>query len=224
MTDYILKRSSRVTTGIYIRNGRVEVRAPLHLPKQDIDRFVRSKEPWITKNLTNQRNQIKHRDSFVIDYGSNIRWRGIPYPITVRDGTKAGFDGDVFYMPPGLTPEQIKALCIQTYKRLASVHFSNRAAYYSEKLGVVPSALKINNAKTRWGSCSTGKNINFSWRLAMADDRVIDYVIVHELAHLLEMNHSPRFWAIVESILPDYDERRTRLNDLHQQLKNEDWG
>ena len=224
MIDYILKRSSRRTTGIYIRNGRVEVRAPLQLPKQDIDRFVSSKERWITKNLATQQSQIKQRDSFQIDYGSNINWRGKPYPIVSRDGTRAGFDGDAFYMPPGLTPQQINALCIQTYRRLAMVHFTNRVAYYSGQMGVTPSAIKINSAKTRWGSCSSNKSINFSWRLAMADDRVIDYVIVHELAHLVEMNHSPRFWAIVEGILPDYDERRTSLNHLHQQLKNEDWG
>ena len=224
MTDYILTRSSRKTTGIYIRNGRVEVRAPLQLPKQDIDRFVQSKERWITRNLAKQQSQIQNRESFLIDYGGTILWRGAPYPIVGRSGTMAGFDGNEFYMPPGLTPEQIKAICIQTYRKLAKMHFTNRVSYYSAQMGVVPSAIKINSAKTRWGSCSARKSINFSWRLAMADDSVIDYVVVHELAHLVEMNHSLRFWAIVEGILPDYERRKASLGDLQQRLAHEDWG
>jgi len=224
MIDYILKRSPRKTIGIYIKNGHVEVRAPLQGTKPEIDRFVQSKEDWITKNLAKQKSQIKHRDSFEINYGSTILWRGKPYPITEKNGTRAGFDSEVFYMPPGLTPEQIKATCIQIYRRLAHTHFTNRAAYYSAQMGLVPHTIKINSAKSRWGSCSTRKNINFSWRLAMACDHVIDYVVVHELAHLAEMNHSPKFWAIVKSVLPDYGERKMDLNDLHQQLANEDWG
>ena len=224
MINYILKRSNRKTTGIYIRNGAVEVRAPHGRPKQEIDHFVQSKAAWITKHLANQQSQIGRQQAFTLSYGSTISWRGKPYPIIARSCSKAGFDGEVFYMPPGLNPQQIMALCIQTYKRLAQVHFSNRAAYFAEKMGVTPSAIKISNAKTRWGSCSTGKNINFSWRLAMACDRVIDYVIVHELAHLAEMNHSTRFWAIVENILPDYQERYVSLNDFSLRLKNENWG
>jgi len=224
MLDYILTRSSRKTTAIHIRNGNVEVRAPLRKSKQDIDRFVLSKEQWIIKNIAKQKTQIKHQGSFRVDYGSHITWRGNPYPIVGRTGSKAGFDGDVFYMPQGLTPEKIKAVCIQVYRRLALTYFIGRVSYYSAQMGIAPAAVKINGAKTRWGSCSAKRSINFSWRLAMAEDCVIDYVVVHELAHLIEMNHSVRFWAVVASVLPDYINRKKGLKILQQRLANEDWG
>jgi len=223
MIDYSLTRSQRKTAAIYIRDGRVEVRAPLRMPKQDIDYFVLSKEEWITKALAVQVNQARHRDAFVVDYGHDIAWRGTMYPIVARAGTRAGFDGTVFYMPPVLTAEQIKATCVLIYRRLALTYFIGRVAYFSEKMGVAPSGVKVNSAKTRWGSCSSKKSINFSWRLALADDGVIDYVVVHELAHLVEMNHSARFWAVVEMVLPDYRSREAGLKALQEQLAGEDW-
>jgi predicted metal-dependent hydrolase len=86
-----------------------------------------------------------------------------------------------------------------------------RVAYYAGRMGVAPGQIKITGAKTRWGSCSAKGNLNFSWRLMLAGEREIDYVVVHELAHLREMNHSPRFWAVVEAALPDYRERKKSL-------------
>ena len=224
MINYKLTRSNRKTTAIYVRDGGVEVRAPLGMPKVDIDRFVLSKKQWIEEILAKQAAQTRRRGAFSVDYGSLIVWRGKTYPIVSRNGTRAGFDGTEFYMPPGLDTGQIKAICVQTYRRLALPYFTGRAAYFSGKIGVMPTAVKVNNAKTRWGSCSSKKSINFSWRLALADDDVIDYVIVHELAHLVEMNHSARFWGIVAGILPDYAARKQRLKALHEQLASEDWG
>ena len=91
-------------------------------------------------------------------------------------------------------------------------------------MNVTPIAVKVNSAKTRWGSCSGRNSINFSWRLIMADDDVIDYVIVHELAHIKEHNHSDRFWAVVASVLPDYKMRQAKLKILQKKLASEDWG
>jgi len=90
-------------------------------------------------------------------------------------------------------------------------------------MGLSPNSLKINSAKTRWGSCSSKANLNFSWMLMMADDEVIDYIVVHELAHLRQMNHSPQFWEIVEKYIPDYKERKKRLKLLQLKLNEEDW-
>ena len=223
MLDYILTRSRRKTIAIYIRDGKVEVRAPLRALKSDIDRFVLSKEDWIHKNLAKQTAQASKREDFVVDYGSLLTWRGQTYPLTPRSGSKAGFDGTVFYMPPGLHPAQIKATCVKLYKRLAQIHFEDRVSYFSGIMGVTPSVVKVNGAKTRWGSCSSKKSINFSWRLALADDDVIDYVVVHELAHLTQMNHSQRFWAIVEGVMPDYASKKQRLKVLQEKLATENW-
>jgi predicted metal-dependent hydrolase len=85
-------------------------------------------------------------------------------------------------------------------------------------MSVVPTAVKITNAVTRWGSCNSKRAVNFSWRLILADNGCIDYVIIHELAHIKELNHSPRFWAIVAEYCPDYKACRERLKTLAEKL------
>ena len=106
---------------------------------------------------------------------------------------------------------------------LAKRDLNEKVVEYSQMMSVSPRTVKINNASSRWGSCSAKKSINFSWRLIMADDEVIDYVVVHELAHLFELNHSDKFWSIVKYTLPDYKARQKRLRELQKRLNCEDW-
>jgi len=226
MISYNLTRSNRKTTGIYIKNGTVEVRAPLHIPKPDIDRFVASKERWILDKLNISKKRTESKEAFAVNYNDKLLYRGVPYPLKPSDGITAGFspnNGGFFYMQKGLEPPQIKDICIQIYRRLAKAHLADRVAHFSKKMKSTPASIKINGAKTRWGSCSSKKSLNFSWRLIMADDDVIDYVVVHELAHTFQMNHSAKFWAIVASLLPDYSLRQARLKELQYKLSHEDW-
>jgi len=220
---YHLTRSTRKSVAVYIRNGEVEVRAPFFMSRKTIDRFVLEKAPWIAKTQTEQNIQIEQKKNFSLDYGSTLILRGKPYPITPRDDHFAEFDDDVFYMPPGLQPQQIKELSIRLYKILAQMHLAKRVAYYAPKMRVEPAVVKVNSATKRWGSCSSLKNLNFTWRLIMADDDVIDYVVVHELAHIRQMDHSPKFWAIVRQVLPDYEIRKHQLTRLQNRLNIEDW-
>lgn len=125
--------------------------------------------------------------------------------------------------PPGLPPESIKHAVIRVYKLAAKSILTDKVIEYANRMKVSPAAVKINNAKTRWGSCSGKNSINFSWLLVMADDSAIDYVVVHELAHIMEHNHSPRFWAVVAGILPDYEQRRRELKELQNRISQEDW-
>ena len=223
MIDYTLTRSNRKTIALYIRDGAVEVRAPLKMPKRDIDRFVASKGKWIAEKLAMTTERLAQRASFALAYGDNVTYRGKQYPIAAKDGNWVGFDDERFYMPPGLQPEEIKAACVQIYRLLAKRYLTGKALEFAKRMGVMPSAVKINGATTRWGSCSAQKSLNFSWRIIMADDDVIDYVVVHELAHITEMNHSARFWALVESVLPDYQARKVKLKALQRRLSTEDW-
>jgi len=224
MTTYTLKRSNRKTISIQIREGEVIVRAPFFCPKAEIERFIHVKNDWIQDKLKKSQEQLAQKESFALNYGDVIILRGNSYPITERKGNRAGFDGERFYLPPNLSSDQIKATCIKIYQSLAKSHFHERAAYFSAQMNQTPASIKINSAKTRWGSCSSQRNINFSWRLIMADDDVIDYVVVHELAHLVHMNHSDKFWAVVENALPDYRERNRKLKDLQRRLSEQDWG
>ena len=220
---YTLIRSKRRTIAIYIRDGEIEVRAPMRVSKREIEEFLASKEKWVLKNLAISRKQEMRRDSFNLNYGDTVLCRGKQCLITATTGKRVSFDDERFYIPAGLTPEEIKQACVKVYRKIAKQELTDRTHGFSKLLSVTPSDVKINGAKARWGSCSAKKSINYSWRLVMADDDVIDYVVVHELAHILEMNHSNRFWAIVEQVLPDYRERKKRLKELQQRLGGEDW-
>lgn len=108
--------------------------------------------------------------------------------------------------------EQNPALEAQ-HRKEARRRITERAAYFAEKMGVDYGRIAIKAAKTRWGSCSARGNLNFHWKLILMPPAILDYVVVHELAHRIEMNHSPRFWTQVERILPDYRERRRWLKE-----------
>ena len=114
-------------------------------------------------------------------------------------------------------------MLIKLYKLIAKEHITRRVAHFAHKMKVNPTAIRITSAKTRWGSCSGKNSVNFSWKLIMADDDTIDYVVVHELAHITEHNHSSKFWKIVEGIVPDYKEKKEKLKILEEKLSKEDW-
>ena len=94
------------------------------------------------------------------------------------------------------------------YRRKARERIGQRTAYFAALMGVTYGRISIRSAKTRWGSCSSEGNLNFHWKLVLMPPEVLDYVVVHELAHRKEMNHSRKFWAEVKNVLPDYEKRR----------------
>ena len=98
--------------------------------------------------------------------------------------------------------------------RLAKQVFPEQVAYFARRMGVSYGRITIREQKTRWGSCSSGGNLNFNWKLVLMPSEVLDYVVVHELAHRKEMNHSAKFWKVVEAELPDYMARRENLRVL----------
>ena len=221
---YKLVRARRKTVGIYIqKDASVEVRAPLKLSQAAIDGFVASKSAWIAQHVASRAQKVRQSTAFSLNYGDSILLCGAEIPILERDGKSAGYDGECFYLPPGLTPEEIKKTVVKVYITTAKGFLARRTAELAQMMGVTPSAVKIGSAKTRWGSCSGKKSINYSWRLIMAGERTIDYVIVHELAHLKELNHSPRFWAVVKSVIPDAESRKRELKALQDRLSREDW-
>lgn len=109
--------------------------------------------------------------------------------------------GGIMRMP------ETEAACL-TYRRQAKQVFARKVAWYAQQLQVPYGTITIREQKTRWGSCSSQGNLNFNWRLILAPEPVLDYVVVHELAHRKEMNHSTRFWGIVEEMMPEYRQHR----------------
>jgi len=220
---YSINYSRRRTIGLYIRDGKLEVRAPIGCSQLEIDKLVKAKANWIQTKLALTDERAKNKKSFVLNFGSEVLYRGKLYKIVPKDGNKIGIDDDIIYMPPDFSMDEILHACIKLYRHLAKSYLLSRVPEIAEHMNVTPSDIKVNSAKTRWGSCSSKKSLNFSWRLILADDGVIDYVIVHELAHIFQMNHSRKFWAIVEKVLPDYKKRQARLRTLQNRLANENW-
>ena len=224
MINYKIVYSNRKTLGIYIlKDGNVEIRCPKSVSKQTIDNFISEKQEWINRMSVRNRDMFEQKNEFTLSIGSKLMFLGVEYPLTAASDNSYGFDGNSFYVPSALTSEQIKQCIINLYKRLANDVIKTKIAEIAPQMHTMPSAVKINSAKTRWGSCSGKNSLNFSWKLIMADERAVDYVIVHELAHTFEHNHSSKFWNIVEKAMPDYRQRRSLLLDTQKKLALENW-
>lgn len=194
--SYHLVRSSRKTIAIIIRrDGTVEVRAPFRTSKAAIEAFLMEKIGWIQRYLT---------------------------PLSGMSGSQ--FSGKTGNNGSGTEKEHGESLIAFTPEELmmfaqkAKKVIPERAAWYAAQMGVTYHRITIRAQKTRWGSCSTKGNLNFNCLLVLAPSRVLDYVVVHELCHLLEMNHSPQFWAAVARMMPDYREQRQWLRAHEREL------
>lgn len=222
--EYILKRSRRKTISIYItREAGVEVRAPYRVPRAELDRIVWEKREWIAGHLTKQKALLEKRLSFEKKPGDTLLYLGREYPLERRPCTQAGFDGRCFFIPEQQTFEQAKPQLVEVYRRLAGDYLPARVSYFANRMGLSPNRVRITGAKTRWGSCSGKDNLNFAWRLILAPPEAVDSVVVHELCHMRERNHGPRFWREVASVLPDYRGRDQALKALSRRLSEENW-
>ncbi|MDR1689629.1 MAG: M48 family metallopeptidase [Clostridiales bacterium] len=224
MIEYILTRSNRKTASISItKDAEVSVRAPIYMPKREIDRFVLANELWIRQRLAHRKNLNSQKAGFKLTYGSRAVLRGKSYPITRGDSPRLFFDGESFTVAPNLSADEIKFAVKLIYKTEAKREINKTVFEYSKQMGVFPKAVKITEAKKRWGSCSGKNSLNFSWRLVMAADDVISYVVVHELAHIIEHNHSAAFWDVVKKFMPEYKEAEKELVKLQKVLSQQDW-
>ncbi|MBZ9570605.1 M48 family metallopeptidase [Methanobrevibacter sp. TMH8] len=226
MREYKLTRSKRKTIAIRVNeDSSLEVKAPLYLSREKINNFVNSKEKWIAKNTKEISEKYQLKKEFNVNFNDYIILRGKKAYIRPIKGNNASYDEEkgIFYIPEIATTDQIKELIIEFYKLISKSYIPSRIRYFSKKMNVTPTAIRITSAKTRWGSCSGKNSVNFSWKLIMADDKTIDYVIIHELAHIKQHNHSNKFWNIVESMMPDYKEQKEELKILGEKLSKENW-
>jgi predicted metal-dependent hydrolase len=220
--EYQIIRSRRKTVAICIgRDGSVVVRAPLRTAKNFIDAFVFEKQRWIQEKSAFMAAHEEQRREFRITEGSALPLLGREYPVVYGD--KVAFDGICFKIPNDHF-ETLKPQLIQIYQSLAKNFIPERVTCFSQRTGWIPAGVRIGAANTSWGSCSGKNKLNFTWKLIMAEPALVDYVVVHELAHLVEHNHSVRFWRLVESVLPDFQERRAKLRLLAQELQKQGWG
>lgn len=210
-----IDKKNRKTISIKINdNGEVIVSAPLYLSSERIKELIKVKSKWIIEKLELITNN-KQKDNPL----ESIKFLGSNYKVKIYEekgnSIKVRLKEDEFqvYAPiegNNLEPH-IKETIVKWYKTQAALIYKERVEYYSKILKVHPQKITIKEQKTRWGSCSSKGNLNFNWKVVMAPVEVVNYLVVHELCHLLQMNHSKDFWDLVESVLPDFNKYRQWL-------------
>lgn len=211
-----LVRSKRKTLALIIRpDGTLEVRAPLRLSKKDILEWVASKREWIEKHRQEVLKAQSEKDKPAnrpLQSGDLIYILGQSYPLHIIESRNSTLRLETTHlvMSSELLPNA--AAVLQNFlSNHLNLTLSLRLPYFTDLIGKAPAKVRLSKARSRWGSCSSKGNIAFNWRLGMAPPEIIDYLIVHELAHLKHPNHSRAFWAEVARILPDYKARKRWL-------------
>ena len=215
---YQLRRSQRRTIGISIDHRGLRVGAPQRARIGDIEKLIHEHGAWVLDKLTNWRERIALSKLEVTD-GTVIFSLGEPLTVTVTaiGRPRWQFAGDKLHLWPSAAVDA-NLLLEKALREKAREVFSERLAHYAPLLGVTTPPLRLSSARTRWGSCSHHGGISLNWRLIFMPLRVVDYVVCHELAHLKEMNHSPRFWSVVEQLCPTWRALRLELRQLAHQL------
>jgi predicted metal-dependent hydrolase len=225
---YALKRARRRSIGFIVGTEGLSVNAPKWVGIGDIEAALHEKAAWILRKLGEQQERAQRLQAARVDWRDGT---GIPFlgetVIIVLDprATGAVLHSEAQALPgvPRLTlhvglphtaqPEQIRDTVQSWLQRQARRIFEERCRHFTDKLGVRYTRLSLSSAQTRWGSASADGSIRLNWRLVHFGLPTIDYVVAHELAHLREMNHSPRFWDVVRSVVPDFERVRGTLKD-----------
>jgi predicted metal-dependent hydrolase len=216
IVPYLLRRARRRSIGLSIDHRGLRVGAPLRTPLAEVEALILKHGDWVARKLDEWRERRRAAPLLLAD-GVRLPYLGGWLEIRLGRGRGQAFWSEdampVLTLLPR-SPERAGALLEQTLRRRALSIFGERLARQAARFGIDPPPLAISSARTRWGSCSLKTGIRLNWRLIHCETRLIDYVIVHELAHLEEMNHGPRFWAIVGEHFPDYRSAREALKKL----------
>lgn len=223
--NYRIHKSKKRKKTISLRiqsESEIIVSAPYFTPAAEISRFIEEKQNWIQKTLRQQKDAALKNKAKEYQSGETFLYLGQTYPLEVFfepfESEGVVFSNSRFYLNAREDTELRKRCFVSWYKKKAAEYFRQRVDLYSRMLKSQPENIRITSAKSRWGSCSEDDRLAFSFQLIMAPPAIIDYVIVHELAHIREKNHSRDFWRLVESIIPDYHQHRRWLRINHQLL------
>lgn len=203
---YELVQTQRRSIELRAAAQGAKVFAPRGVSLKVVDGFVRQRADWLRETQARLEDYRQaHLAQHPVTQGAPILVQGrmARLRLVEKGQAPAGLFGNqlTVALSPGQDPRQaVRALLIQ----MARQQIEQRLAYYIPLVGRAPGAVSIREQRTRWGSCSNLGNLNFNWKLIMAPPQALDYVVVHELCHLHELNHSRRFWDRVAAIQPDY--------------------
>ncbi len=222
LTFAIRWSARRATVGITVaRDGDLRVAAPRGTSPARLEKAIRTKLPWVRRKLAEFAEMGPPAEPRRLVPGERLPYLGRTYRLTLADAggqpvrlTRAGSRCRI------TSTEPLARRCSTWYARRARLRIGQRVAHFAPLLNAAPSAVVVRDlGRRRWGVCHTGTRVvSFHWELVLQPMRIVDYVVVHELAHLLEPNHGPAFWRHVEEVLPDCKSRRRWLS-LHGQRR-----
>lgn len=217
----IIRTDRKKTASIAIKDHTVMLTVPSHLSDKRIEELVAKRTAWIYQKLNEQSDAKPVKQKEYID-GESFAYLGRNYRLKIQQGlTKTAKlkGGKLLVNVPAIEPDGRFARYIRTtiedwYKKHALSQLEAKSNRFAEQIGVVPKSIAVADFKARWGSCSPDGDITYNWRIIAASHSIIDYIVVHELCHLLDHSHSPKYWKLVENVMPDFRDRREwlRLN------------
>lgn len=215
--DKLIRAKRRTIALIVERDGSLTVRAPRWTTLQDINGFIRDKTDWILRSRERLKTIAEIPKKQYVD-GERFLFLGQEYELRLVRPQRPALKFDGGFTLGVSAQKRGEQAFTNWFKVQAGTILNERVSVYAARHGFLPQRVRINSAKTRWGSCSPNGTLNFTWRLVMAPLEVIDYVVLHELAHLKVKDHSPRFWKLVETICPDFKRHRKWLRNNGEHL------
>ncbi len=225
LVSYTIRRSIKaknVRFSVSLHKG-LEIVIPMSFPVTDVETLIQQREKWVLKNLQSVEEMRARLTSAQQDSLTKIRYLGKVYRIVVILDNSSPIrvelkENKAFLTLPDRNEKLIRQVIEAWYKWAAKSLFEERVNVWADCMQLSYRHIFIKNQKTRWGSCSKQQNLNFNLKVIMAPLDVVDYVVIHELAHLKEMNHSRSFWQLVEEFCPDYKKQLAWLKENGYEL------
>ena len=220
--NYSIVYTNRKTVSIIVeRDRRVIVRAPINTSKEIIDKEITKRKRLIQNKINHNRKYPIEKQSKEFVSGESLLYLGKNYKLFIVDDSIDGVLFDNKFFISRSNQKKAKSLFKEWYVKTANEIIVPKAEGIAKQIGVKFNSLNILDLKYRWGSCTPKDNIHFNWRLIKAPMTVIEYIIVHELTHLLESNHTPEFWNRVAAQLPNYSKAKNWLKEYGYELERE---
>ena len=211
-------RSIRRTAGLHIVGTDLQVRIPEHLEDQRVAEILKQKRPWIRSKVAELQRVPPHRTKELVS-GETFPYLGRNYRLKVQEGNQVGVCLSGGYLRATIRPtehNESQELRIQQYlqnwyRSRALERLQDKTHRYAQQIGVSPAGISVRNFKSRWGSCDKKGDVVFNWNIIKAPHSIVDYVVIHELCHLIHPNHSKVFWELVGRHDASYPEHRQWL-------------
>ena len=208
--EYRFARRRRRTIGITVDASGLSVSAPLRAPWREIESFLRQKERWIVAKL-DEWARLPPAPVVRVESGESLPLFGAAVKLEVRTGRRAVHREREQLFVSAPSRQRVAKVLVSWLKVQALGSLAPRAAHYAAHLSLGAPPVALSNARTQWGICTEGGAIRLSWRLVHLEPELADYVVAHEVAHLIELNHSKRFWNLLARLYPEWREARARL-------------